>query len=324
MLIPAAYLGHAAGLATSGLWTATSLFFTAAGRRIGPTAVNGIRIFFAIGLLSLVHRLVAGHWLPAADERQLVYLALSGVIGLVLGDQALFTSFIQIGPRLAVLIMMTTAPIFAAMSGLAFLGETLTWTAWLGIWLTILGVGWVVLERPRAAANPHTGRRLQGMLLALVAAACQAGGLLLSKQGMGHGWLPPAEHMEAQPATLLRMFFAGLGMLPLLWWHWRRERLRRRAGVSAAPRRWPSGIAFTLCGAIVGPFLGVWMSLEAADRLDLGIAQTLCSLPPVLILPFSRLVYREHISLRAVFGACVAVVGVAVLVWASAEGQHAG
>ena len=74
-----------------------------------------------------------------------------------------------------------------------------------------------------------------------------------------------------------------------------------------------SGLLFTAGGAVVGPFLGIWMSLLACDRAPLGVAQTLCSLPPVFILPFAHLVHKEHVSGRAVLGAFVAVSGVAVL-----------
>jgi drug/metabolite transporter (DMT)-like permease len=43
------------------------------------------------------------------------------------------------------------------------------------------------------------------------------------------------------------------------------------------------------------------------------VAQTLLSLPPVFILPFSRWVHKEHIGFRAVAGAIVAIAGVAIL-----------
>ena len=65
-----AYMGPAAGIATSMLWTATALFFTAAGRRIGPTIVNGSRIAVAIVLLGITHRLLSGHWIPQASAGQ--------------------------------------------------------------------------------------------------------------------------------------------------------------------------------------------------------------------------------------------------------------
>ena len=311
--IPEAYLGHAAGLSTSVLWTATSFFFTSAGRRVGPTAVNASRILFAIVMLGVTHRVLSGAWVPDVVGRQVLYLAVSGIVGLSIGDQALFAAFVYIGPRLAMLIM-TTAPLFAAFFGWLALGETLSPIAWLGVGLTIGGVAWVVLERRPGGAGPTEPHRLRGILLAFVGAACQAGGLLLSKQGMGHGWLPSDQFLHPQAATLVRMVFAAVGMLPILAIHGMRERRLRAIGIrptrTGSPR---AGYLFAAAGAFGGPFLGVWMSLEAGHRVPIGMAQTLCSLPPVLILPLAWLIYKERISLRAVIGAVIAVGGVALL-----------
>jgi drug/metabolite transporter (DMT)-like permease len=308
-----AYVGSAAGVATSLLWTATSLLFTAAGKRLGPTVVNATRITFAIVLLGLTHRLLSSQWIPDATSRQVLYLALSGVVGLSIGDQALFTSFLHIGPRLAMLIM-TTSPLFAAFFGWLALGETLSLRAGIGVLMTLGGVAWVVMERPQGQTFVTTRRWIRGVVLASIAAACQAGGLLLSKQGMGHGWLPQDEHLGPQAATLTRMVFAGLGMIPIVLLHARRERKQRSIGTFPQPTGpVPSGVAFACAGAVVGPFLGVWMSLVAADRAPIGIAQTLCSLPPIFLLPFAATIHKERISMRAVFGAIVAVAGSALL-----------
>ncbi|MAB83763.1 MAG: hypothetical protein CMJ24_10075, partial [Phycisphaerae bacterium] len=75
-----------------------------------------------------------------------------------------------------------------------------------------------------------------------------------------------------------------------------------------------------LLGAIFGPVLGVWLSLVSIDRIDAGVAATLMSLSPVFILPVARIVEHEHIGLRAVLGAVLAVIGVGVLV-ASGDGS---
>lgn len=309
----AAYVGPAAGVATSLLWTATSLFFTAAGRRIGPTLVNATRLTLAVGFHGVTHLALVGTLWPDISPRQLLFLATSGVIGLSIGDQALLVAFVDIGPRLTMLIM-TTSPILAALFGWVALGETLNVIAWLGIALTISGVGWVVLERPEGEITRATPRRARGIVLAFVGAACQAGGLLLSKQGMGHGWLPEDQHLHPQAATLVRMLFAGFGVLPILALHSYRIRKRFTAGLQ--PTRTGSrraGLLFSGCGAVVGPYLGVWMSLVAADRAPLGIAQTLCSLAPIFILPVLVVLYRERVSPRAWIGAVIAVAGCAVL-----------
>lgn len=309
------YIGQAAGVATSMLWTATSLLFAAAARRIGPTLLNTLRIAFAVALHGLTFRLVSGDWIPDALPGQITYLAVSGIVGLTIGDQALFTALVDIGPRRCMLIM-ATSPLFATFFGWLALGETLEPLAWLAIALTIGGVAWVIMERPARKIKIDAVYRTRGIVLAFVASACQAGGLLLSKQGMGHGWLPVEQHISPQTGTYIRMFFAGLGMIPVFILHRRWELKRRARGLE--PARTGSvkvGLIFVACGTIVGPYLGVWMSLVATDRASVAVAQTLCSLSPVFILPFAVWVEKERIGFRAILGATVAVCGSAILFW---------
>ncbi len=303
--------GLLAGLATSVLWSFTAVFFAAAGRRIGAALVNSLRIMLAIVWLGLTHRVVSGHWLPSASGGQVFYLALSGLIGLSLGDLALFSAFVRIGPRLAMLVM-TTAPMFAAGAGVLALGERLHPPAVVGMLLTIAGVAVVVLERPAggAAAQQQAGRNV-GLLLALLATLCQAAGSLLSKQGIGHGWLPREQHLGPLAATFLRMAFAGLFVLPVVAWLVRRGTARDPRPEAAGRRR--QGYLFTLGGSLVGPYLGVWMSLVAFDKAPLGVAQTLLSLPPVFVLPLAVWIEKERLTFRAVVGAVVAVAGCALL-----------
>ncbi len=306
------YIGPLAGLATSALWTATSLFFSAAARRLGVTVLNALRISMAILLLATTHRLFNGFWIPSASATQVFYLAFSGLVGLTIGDQALFTAFVHIGPRRAMLIM-TTSPLWAALFGWLAMDETLGIGSSLGIAMTVLGVAWVVRERQSNDTKNQKNVHMRGYVLALLAAACQAGGLMLSKKGMGHGLLPADEIMAPQTATLIRMVFAGCGMAPLVLLRSYRKRGDQGCTQADRPSSFYAGVAFAFGGAVVGPFLGVWMSLVAADRAPVGVAQSLCSLAPIFILPFAVWIHKERISARAVMGAVIAVSGTFVL-----------
>lgn len=325
--------GAGAAVLTSVLWVLTSLFFTAAGRRIPVTAVNTARIALAIVLLSATHLILQGSLWPAiSTHRQLIALALSGLIGLSLCDQALFTAFMDIGPRRA-LLCMTTSPIFAVFFGGVFLGERIVGTAYAAIAITVAGIIWVVTERnskpleaqsPEAVAPDEAGdaaRRIvaRGLVLAFLASISQAAGGMLSKIGMGIDWLPEAQQLSPQSATLVRMVFGLFGMAPIVLIYV--VMARRASDGRNVPPRWTVGLLLTAGGTVVGPFLGVWMSLVAFKFSPLAVAQTLCSLSPVLILPFSRYVLRERVTRRAVLGAVIALVGAAVL--AFAEPLHA-
>jgi drug/metabolite transporter (DMT)-like permease len=322
-LVAEPYIGHAAAIAGALFWTATSLLFTAAGRRIGSLAVNTIRLPIAVVLLGLTYRTLSGQWIPDVPTEQVLLLALSGVVGLAIGDQCFFTAFVDIGPRLTTLLM-TTSPLFAALFGYLALGETLETPAWLGMLLTITGVAWVLLEKPRQHPDdPAGGERVapaafisrghphfyRGVILAVTGAACQAGGLMLSKKGMGHG-LAEGVAISPEAATLVRLVFATAIAIPVFLLFQGRL-TKRNAGKRIGTRR--AGYIFTSLGAIVGPYLGVWMSLIACDRAPLGIAQTLLSLTPIFVLPFAKILHHERIGLRAVAGTMLAVVGCALL-----------
>jgi len=170
-------------------------------------------------------------------------------------------------------------------------------------------------ERRAAAESIPVRQRWGGVGFALVAAACQAGGLLLSKQGMGHGWLAREQYLDPQAATLVRMVFAAIAVVPMGVYQWRRTRRRNLANPPMVSQRGTigRGIGLALCGSVVGPFLGVWLSLVSSDHAPLGVAQTLCSLAPVFLIPAVRFIHRERVSMRAIIGAVVAVGGSTLL-----------
>ena len=74
-----------------------------------------------------------------------------------------------------------------------------------------------------------------------------------------------------------------------------------------------AAIVAMVIGTLTGPILGVWCSLYALQKLEVGIATTLMSLVPVMILPVTRITEGRWPSTRAILGALIAVAGVAVL-----------
>ncbi len=289
--------GEFAALGTAALWAIGSLLFTFAARRIGTFTLNLVRITLAFLILAAFLTLTRGTaWIPAPGDG-LVLLALSGWIGLTLGDWALFGAMVSLGPRLATLLM-TLAPPLAAVLAVPLLGERLGGLAVLGMGITLAGVVWVVLERTSGTPLPR-GHRIRGVVLGFLGASGQAVGLVLSKIGMGDGIDPLA-------ATAIRMAAAMLGvwLIALV--------ARRRVRLADLWRERGAQIA-TVGAVVVGPVMGVWLSLIAVLHTQAGIAATLMALTPVLVLPLVRGVHGEPVSSRAVLGALVAVGGVALL-----------
>jgi drug/metabolite transporter (DMT)-like permease len=291
------FLGETAALTAAALWAFGSLLFTIAARRAGSFPLNLVRITLALGALSSWLALTRGtHWAPEATRHDLVLLVLSGWAGLTLGDWCYFASLARLGPRLGT-VLMTLSPPLAALLAYPLMGEALDLRGLVGMAVTLGGVSWVVLERPAEPAP--RGHRLQGVILGMLAATGQALGLVLSKMGMGDRVDPLAASAIRMAAATVGVWALGIvsGKVRAVPWLLR-DRTARRATVGAA---------------FLGPVFGVWLSLVAVQHAPTGIAATLMSTVPVMILPLVVFFHHERISHRAVLGALVAVAGVALL-----------
>lgn len=299
----APFAGELAALATAGCWVASALAFEAAGRRVGSLTVNLIRLVIAIGLGAAAGWALRGLALPVdAPPRAWLWLSVSGLVGFTFGDLCLFRAFVVLGSRLSTL-MMALVPLLTAAIGWAVLGEVLGPRDLAGMALTVGGVAWAVVERMRAAP-PQPGEpalprpTAAGLALGLGGALGQAGGLVLSKLGMG-GYDPFA-------ATQIRVLAGTAGYVVLFTALGRWGRVAR-----ALPDR--RAMAATAAGAFFGPFLGVSLSLLAVQRTLAGVAASIMATTPVLILPVLVLLGRERVGPAGWLGAGTAVAGVALL-----------
>lgn len=299
-------IGEIAGILTSLLWVGSSLSFSAAGRHTSVTTINVVRCLLAVFGLWVVFAIDRGEVLPQLLTRDVILLAASGVVGLAIGDQCLFTAFVTIGPRRSMLIM-TTVPILAAGLAIPTTGEVIEPIELFGMAVTLAGVAWVITERTSAGQvylDPRDRRR--GITCALLAAFCQALGMVFAKLCWHHRaalGLPPLDEL---PALLVRMAAGTLGTLAIAAIIVARGRVRVRQGLLRA-------FPFIAAGALAGPTLGVYCSLVAVHHASTGVATTLMSLTPVFILPFAAFVEKEKPSIRAILGAIIAVAGVAIL-----------
>ena len=134
------HFGEIAGVLTAVFWTITALAFESAGKKVGSLAVNLIRLVIAFFLVGVYSWFVRGFFFPTdATFYSWKWLALSGLVGFVIGDLLLFQSYLVIGARVAMLLM-ALAPPFAAFIGWLMLGEVLTPMNWLGMGITMSGI----------------------------------------------------------------------------------------------------------------------------------------------------------------------------------------
>ncbi len=298
------HIGEFAALLTTVFWTITALSFETASKRIGSLHLNLLRLAMAFVFLSLFSWFRRGEFFPLdAGMHQWTWLSISGLVGFVIGDFCLFQAFILIGARVSMLVM-TLAPPIAALAGWYFLGDSLSSRGLLGMSITLLGIAMVIFVR-MPSENKNKSKRqklklampLKGILFALIAAIGQGTGLVISKYGMNS--------YDPFSSSQIRVVagFAGFAMVFTLLGKW------KELPASFHDRK---AMRWLTVGAIFGPFLGVSFSMIAIQHTNAGIAQTIMSLVPVLIIPPSILINKVRPQMREIIGALLAVAGVSL------------
>lgn len=293
--------GALAALGAAAVWALATHAFRLAGGGVPALELNFWKGLFASLLLGLT-LFAQGGGLAGLSAADTGWLLLSGVIGIGVGDTAFFRALATLGTR-RTLLFETLAPPVAALQAWLLLDERLGAVAWLGLGLTVAGVAWVIAERAPATGAPGAGppvSRLAGVGWGLLAATCQATGMVIARGVLVQNDLP------ASASALLRLL-AGVVVLgiwllarrrPLELWKRRGE--RRLLGLVAA-------------GTVLGTWMGLWLQQAALARIPAGVAQTLLATSPVIAVLLAAAAGRRP-SARAWLGALLALAGVALLV----------
>lgn len=290
---------EALALLAAACWAVSSLFSAPAAQRLGAFAFSRWRMLFATAILWSI-ALVSGGW-RSLDVSAFGLLAVSGVIGIFIGDTALFACMNRLGPRRSGVLFATHA-LFSAVIAWWWLGETLWGWALVGSGLLVGGV-MLAIVWGRRGDEQHgweqtRGRLLVGVGLGLVAALCQSVATLMLKPLMTTG-------IDAVAGSAMRMSMALLAHALLLGSGWRGARAQ-------APLRWRDA-GLTFASAAVAMALGMTLILEAMRHGQAGLVAILSSVTPILILPAVWLVYRRRPAAGAWVGAALAVAGTALL-----------
>lgn len=300
-----------------------------------PAVMNAVKsigaalVFAVVLLVSPIGPLgrPAGALLPAGDVS--LILALSGLIGIALGDTCYFESLARVGVRRTMMIGLL-APVFTAAAA-AVTGQPLPGIAgFAGISLTLAGILLVVRVAPvREEAIPADGlpgrvtardprdggerspgsqaarsvpvprhRGIGAWGFGVTAALCQAIGIVMTKDAI--------VHTGVLPASLLRLVAGGLGILAF-------ELIRGRgAGLPSAVARGfarPGLVLAMLLGTVVAFYL-----FQAAVMLGSPpVTAALCATSPILVAPIAASWLGERMPWTATLGTLLAVGGVVLV-----------
>jgi len=291
------FSGELAALASAIVWAGASVLFKQIGKTIRPTEMNLLKGLLAMLMLAVTIVLLREP-IPALERWVVLFLLISGAVGIGLGDTAYFTALNALGARRALLLMML-APPMTGLIALIFLGEQMTAMAWMGVVVTVAGVAWVITERT-PGDQVKSQIPVKGIALGLLAALCQAGGAVLSRAALTQS---PISSLQS---SFLRLA-AGAAVL-ILWMFFRKEPSGQWLRAAAEKRLWGK----ILIAVLMGTYICIWLQQLALRNAQAGVAQTLMATSPLFILPIAA-VSGEKVTPRAVLGVVVAMLGISLL-----------
>jgi drug/metabolite transporter (DMT)-like permease len=308
-----AFYGELIAISTTLSWTLCVFPFTEASRRLGPNATNLLRLILAVLLLSVAAIFTSSmtfvDLFTTPNLENWLWLGLSGILGLALGDFLGFTMYAILGTRIGS-IFTTMSPGVALFLGFFLLNETINYIGIIGIFITVGGIIWLTLSKNEKAKIPDLGHGKieKGILFGILAALCQGVGLVFAKKGLSS---PVDGHtLNAIHATWIRMIAATIAIFVNTIIRGQSKNL-----FEIIKENKQNGVFFVVLGTIFGPVVGVSLSLYAISLIEVGVAQTIFSLVPVFVLPLAYLFYKEKITLKALLGVLIAVSGVILLIW---------
>jgi len=288
-------------LGAAACWAVGSVTSVTPARHLGAFAFTRWRMTMVAVMLWLVV-----WWMDGWRSFQPAFLwplVFSGLVGIFVGDTALFAAMNRLGPRRAGVLFATHAA-FSAGLGFVLLNERMNLQALAGAVLTLSGVMIAILlgrhKDETHAWEADRGHVGQGVALALLAALCQALGSLIVKPVM-------AQALDPVLASAVRVTASALvhGALLLIG-------LPVARAQSAPTLR---VLTQTGLNGFIAMGVGMTLVLLALEKGDIGMVAVLSSVSPILVLPLLWLQLGRAPAPGAWLGSVLTVAGTALILW---------
>jgi len=289
-------LGQLFAVLTAFCWAQNSISYSIAGKRVSSGTVTHIRLWIALPAIIIVHFFLLGNFLPEITSfGSLGLLSLSGLIGFFAADIFIFYGFVAIGPGRTLLIL-TLSPILSSLFSFIFIGETLNPFQIIGILITVSGVLLVIYHENRIVKMDSDKKK--GIIFALIGTFGQAAGMILAKMGM--------EGMHPISANVIRISAGLIGLVIFAL-------IRRSFLDDFRKMKDRKALALISVSAIIGPVIGIILTLYAFQLAPVGIVTTLNQISPIILLPVEAVFFKRKLNSGILLGTFTAVGGAVLL-----------
>lgn len=287
-------------LAAAFLWAIASLMSVKPAQHLGSFAYSRWRMGCTAVMLSSMAWFTGG-W-NSVEASLVTPMMLSGLIGIFIGDTALFACLNRMGPRQAGLLFSCHA-VFSAILGYFLFSESMTSGELIGSALVFSGVLTAIFFGRKGQSQNQLeaikGTVWIGVALGITAAICQALGGIIAKPVM-------QTNIDPVAASAIRMITAFVA-----------HSLFRLTGAKLSRAIKPmNGQIFTITAVngFLAMAVGMTLILYALQEGNVGMVALLSSTTPIMLLPILWFYTKQRPNAYAWVGAIVAVIGTGILV----------
>ena len=280
-------------------WAIASLISADVTRAIGGLVFNRLRLIF-VSIMLIFYTTVINTW-ETINFEYLDIIFLSGFVGIFLGDTFLFMALQKIGPRRNNILYSLAAP-FTVFLNIFFLRIEMSSINLIGCFIVFIGVVIAIAYGSSKNTN-HRWEKIQGSLIvgvifAILAAFCQAIGLIMMK---------PILDLGADPIASAAIRTTISSILLTFTFFLKSNNFVSKKNIDL------SIISKSIISGFLGMALGMSLLLIALQKADAGIVATLSSTSPIMILFLIWFLTKKIPSLGAWCGTIIAILGTGLI-----------
>lgn len=285
------YIGIVAALLSAASWAFGTVLFDKIGKVVPYIGLTFLKSVTSIILMIVL--LVTTGGLQQVGAKDFLFLALSGFVGIVVGDSLFFRSLQDLGAKVQVVFFLL-GQIFTMLLSLLLLGELLSTEQYVGAIVLLLGIVFVVWEKQENRPN-----KTRGIVCGLLSIFCFSASSIMVKIAIGD--------VEVVTATFYRLVFGtiftlGYGVAAKQFVIWIKPLKNKRLS------------ALLLLNVVVITYGGFLLSMVAIKYIPVSLASVLSTIEPIFVLLLAYLINKEKVSRREIIGTCITLLGVFLII----------
>lgn len=285
------YLGIIVALLSAASWAFATVVFDRIGKVVPYVGITFLKGIFSIILMIVLLIFTGG--LHEIGIWEFSFLALSGIIGISVGDSLFFKSLQDLGAKVQVIFFLL-GQIFTMILSLLLLGELLSLEQYIGAIILLTGI--VVVIWGKQENHPN---KIRGIVCGLLAILCFSVSAIMVKMAIAD--------VEVVTATFYRMAFGtiftlGFGVMGKQLPSW------------VKPLRDKRLLALFILNVFVITYGGFLLSMVAIKFISVSLVSVLGTTEPIFVLLFAYLINKEKITKQEVIGTMITLVGLFIII----------